>query len=41
MPMMPGMTVEPVMSITRAPAGTCTEAAEPTAAILPARITTV
>src|SRR6266513_2455977 len=39
--MMPGITVEPLMSRTRAPAGTGTDAAGPTAAILPARSSTV
>ena len=33
------MTVDPLKSITRAPAGTCTDAAGPTAAMRPERIT--
>src|SRR5579883_2645242 len=36
---MPGITVCPVTSMTRAPAGACTAAAGPTVAILPSRIT--
>jgi len=36
-----GMTVDPFISMTRAPAGICTDAAGPTAAMRPARITIV
>jgi len=41
MPMMPGMTVDPFMSMMRAPAGIGTAAAGPTVAIRPARMTIV
>src|SRR5439155_1697701 len=40
-PTSPGITVDPFKSIARAPAGTCTDAAGPTSAIRPSRITMV